>query len=105
MRRIVTAAMYALALVAYLALGWIPGVVLVLLALVGTLRALASTARELAPHALCGRGHVTPTYGLVRCSACGFTGEGSVWRCSHCDAAYGHTPCSTCGLSIRNPSL
>lgn len=105
MKRLVIFTLYAGAIATYLTLGWIPGAVLVVVALVGTLRSFAQTARELAPVIRCAHGHTVPTYGLVRCSACGFTSEGSVWRCSNCDARYGHTPCSTCGLSIRNPSL
>ena len=105
MRRLVVFTAYAAAAVAYLTVGWIPGVALVALALVGTVREFVGTAGELAPVLRCVRGHAVPTYGLVRCSACGFTGEGSIWRCSNCDARYGHTPCPTCGLSVRNPSL
>ncbi|MBI5515265.1 MAG: hypothetical protein HY909_15920 [Deltaproteobacteria bacterium] len=104
MKRLLLLVLYAGAAGAYLTLGWIPGVVLVAIAIVGTLRSFVLTAYELAPTVRCGRGHIAPTYGLVQCSACGFTGEGSIWRCSHCDARYGHTPCPTCGLSIRNPS-
>jgi hypothetical protein len=89
----------------HLLLGWVPGVVILLIALVTTLRTLTRTARELAPSVRCPRGHLAATYGLVRCNVCGFVGEGSVWRCAACDAAYGHMPCPTCGLSIRNPAL
>lgn len=105
MKRLLVFALYAAGIGAYLALGWIPGAALVALAIVSTLRSFTQTSRELAPHVRCPHGHHVPTYGLVRCSACGFVGEGSIWRCSNCDARYGHTPCSTCGLSIRNPSL
>ncbi len=105
MRRLVVFVAYAVAVAVYLTLGWIPGFVLVALALVGTVREFVGTARELAPVLRCVRSHAVPTYGLVRCSACGFTGEGSIWRCSNCDARYGHTSCPTCGLSVRNPSL
>ena len=105
MKRLLVFTLYGAAVAAYLALGWVPGAVLVAVAVLGTLRSFVLTARELAPAVHCVRGHVAPTYGLVRCNACGFTGEGSLWRCSNCDARYGHTPCPTCGLSIRNPSL
>ena len=105
MKRLLVALAWVLALTVYLTLGWIPGAVLLALAVLGTLRSFVVTARELAPVVRCVHGHPVPTYGLVRCSACGFVGEGSIWRCANCDARYGHTPCSTCGLSIRNPSL
>lgn len=105
MKRLLVFALYAAGISAYLAFGWIPGAVLVAVAIVGTLRSFAGSARELAPRVRCAHGHSVPTYGLVRCSACGFVGEGSIWRCANCDARYGHTPCSTCGLSIRNPTL
>jgi hypothetical protein len=104
-KRLLLFSAYAVALAAYLTIGWIPGVVLVVVAIVGTLRAFVAASRELAPFVRCVHGHRVPTYGLVRCSACGFTGEGAIWRCSNCSAVYGHTPCPTCGLSVRNPSL
>ncbi len=105
MKRLAVLILWGVTIVVYLLLGWVPGVVIVLIALATTLRTLAGTARELAPSARCPRGHLAATYGLVRCNTCGFVGEGSVWRCAACDAAYGHMPCPTCGLSIRNPAL
>jgi len=104
-KRVAVLLLWGVTIAAYLLLGWVPGVVLAALAVASMVRAAVLTARELAPSVRCPRGHTLPTYGRVRCAACGFVGEGSVWRCSHCDAAYGHTPCPTCGLSARNPSL
>lgn len=105
MKRLLVIAAWVLVAAVYLALGWIPGTLLLLVALASSLRALARTARALAPFLQCPHGHPVPTYGLVRCSACGFTSEGLVWRCRHCGTRYGHTPCPTCGLSVRNPAL
>lgn len=105
MKRSLTLLLWLVAVATYLALGWIPGVILALVAVVAAIRMLVGTARELAPTVRCPRGHVVPTYGRTRCSACGFDSEGSVWWCRHCDARYGHTPCPHCGLSTKNPAL
>ena len=97
---------WTLAVVAVATLGWIPGLFIAAAALAGTMRSLARTARELAPTITCGacRSPV-PTYGRVRCGACHFTAEGSVFRCAHCQTRFGHTPCPRCGCSVANPSL
>lgn len=105
MKRALTFLAWLFAITAYFVVGWVPGVVLALVAIVATIRTLINTARELAPTARCPRNHSVPTFGRTRCSACGFEGEGSVWWCSHCGARYGHTPCPQCGLSTRNPAL
>lgn len=105
MKRVITFLVWLLAIAAYLAVGWVPGVVLAIVALAATIRSLVHTARELAPSLRCPRGHVVPTYGLTRCTACGFESEGSLWRCDHCGVRYGHTPCPRCGLSTKNPAL
>jgi hypothetical protein len=104
-RRLVAILAWLLAIAVYLAVGWVPGLMLTLVALVATIRSLVRTARELAPTVRCPRGHIVPVYGLARCGACGFEGEGSLWRCGHCGARYGHTPCPRCGLSTTNPAL
>ena len=54
----------------------------------------------------CPRGHPVPTFGTYQCSACGFTFEGSAWRCPNpeCMAPVSpRTECPTCSLSVRNP--
>lgn len=104
MKRLVLFLAYALALVLYLAFGWIAGVLMLVVALMGTARTFAATARELAPTAVCPRRHVFPTYGLVECSQCRWVCEGSVFSCPNCDARF-NTRCPVCGLSVRNPTL
>lgn len=54
----------------------------------------------------CPRGHETNTEGTFECAACAFVYEGSAWFCENieCPAPITvHLPCTTCGLSIRNP--
>lgn len=103
MKRAVVATLAAIGLVAYLALGWVVGLVVALVGVFSLLREIAALKRELRPALTCPRGHRVPTYGRVACASCGFVTEGSVWRCRRCDARYGHTPCPTCGLSVEHP--
>lgn len=105
MKRLFSLLGVLLGVVTYLALGWVAGLVVLVVALVGTVLSLRRELREFAPERTCPRGHRVPTYGLFHCASCGWTGEGLVWRCRHCGARYGHTPCPTCGLSVSNPSL
>lgn len=105
MKRLIIVAAYAAAVLAYLAVGWIAGVLVLGAALVSTVRIFQRTAAEFAPAVVCPRGHTVPTFGTVRCGSCGWVAEGSIWRCSNCDATFGHTLCPVCGLSVRNPSL
>jgi hypothetical protein len=51
----------------------------------------------------CHRGHVTPMYGVYECR-CGALVEDWVFaRCRVCGQSAGWTPCTTCGLPIKNP--
>lgn len=104
MKRLVVVLAYALALALYLTIGWVAGVLVLLVALVGTVCTFIATARELAPMATCPHGHAFPTYGRVECPQCHWVAESSLWRCANCDARF-NTRCPTCGLSVRNPSL
>ncbi len=53
----------------------------------------------------CARGHATPAHGVYECR-CGALVEDWVFaRCRVCGQSAGWTPCSTCGLPIRNPFL
>ena len=53
----------------------------------------------------CPRGHVTPVYGVYECS-CGALHEGWAFsRCVVCGQTAGWTPCTQCGLPVRNPLL
>ena len=54
---------------------------------------------------LCPRGHATAMYGVYECR-CGALVEDWVFaRCRVCGQSAGWTPCTTCGLPIRNPLL
>ena len=54
---------------------------------------------------LCPRGHATPMYGVFECR-CGALVEDWVFaRCRVCGQSAGWTPCTSCGLPIKNPLL
>lgn len=56
-------------------------------------------------HLYCPRGHVTSAHGVFECR-CGALVEDWVFaRCAVCGQTAGWTPCTTCGLPIRNPLL
>ena len=62
-------------------------------------RAVLAEARQ------CPRGHVTPMYGVFECR-CGALVEDWVFaRCRVCGQSAGWTPCTVCGLPIKNPLL
>lgn len=98
MKRAVIGTLYLAGVAAYVAVGWVAGLVLLGVALLGTVRELVTTAHELAPTATCPRGHTFPTYGRVECAECGWVTEGSLWRCANCDARF-VTRCPRCGLT------
>jgi hypothetical protein len=51
----------------------------------------------------CPRGHETAMYGVFECR-CGALVEDWVFaRCRVCGQSAGWTPCTTCGLPMRNP--
>ena len=51
----------------------------------------------------CSRGHETAMYGVYECR-CGALIEDWVFaRCRVCRQSAGWTPCTTCGLPIKNP--
>ena len=61
---------------------------------------LPRTFKEALP---CPRGHVSPVFGVYRCS-CGALHEGWAFdRCRVCGHSAGWTPCLVCGLPIKNP--
>jgi len=53
----------------------------------------------------CPRGHEVPTEGVAECTECGYTWEGSLWRCPNpeCGAVTPFLDCPSCGLSVRSP--
>ena len=56
-------------------------------------------------HLFCARGHATPAYGVYECR-CGASVEDWVFaRCRVCGQSAGWTPCTTCGLPIKNPLI
>ncbi len=53
----------------------------------------------------CPRGHEVPVYGIWDCH-CGGRVEGWAFApCPICRESAGYTPCSICGLPVRNPFL
>lgn len=89
---------------AYVAFGWIAGLVLLAWFVGRSAMAFVRTKAALAPVMHCPRGHEVRAYGVFQCNACGMTTESWVWRCP-CGAWQGHVECDECGLSIRNPLL
>lgn len=102
MRSLVKATTVTVPIVAYLALGWAAGLLILTVWLLAVAIDLVRAHAALAPTIRCPRGHVVPQYGLHRCG-CGAVTESWVWRCPVCSAEYGHTACPTCGLSVTNP--
>lgn len=105
MIRALRVVLVVLAVLVYAALGWIGGLV-VLLALLGTWGArLVVLHRAVHGELRCELGHPVPTYGLYRCSSCGFTTASWAFRCPHCESVFGHLRCPTCGRSVANPMM
>lgn len=96
---------WLVALSVYALLGWIPGLVVLGLALIAFVLRAVRVRRALRSTVRCPRGHDVPTYGLYRCTSCGATTESWAWRCPHCRAESGFLGCPTCGLSVRSPLL
>lgn len=60
----------------------------------------------LAHMATCPEGHEFATTGVQTCGACGWTWQGSIWRCTNPECPSPVTAfvgCPECGLSVRNP--
>ncbi len=93
------------AVVVYLAFGWVPGVVLLLVAMIAFLVRAARLRRALRSTISCPRGHTVPVYGIYRCSSCGTVTESWAWRCPWCRAESGYVACPTCGLSCPSPLI
>ncbi len=91
------------AIAVYLAVGWVAGLIVVAVWVVGLLVAAWRTERAYEDFIRCPRGHVVAQYGVGRCGGCGATSEGSLWECAHCGAVHGFVSCPTCGLSVANP--
>ncbi len=105
MIRALRVTLLGLAVLLYATLGWVAGLV-VLLVFVGTWLARVVVLRRVVHGELqCELGHTIPTYGLYRCSVCGFTTASWAFRCPHCQSVFGHLRCPTCGRSAANPLL
>jgi len=64
-------------------------------------RALRALTRS---RAVCPQGHGIPLYGVFECPRCRATFSGHAFRaCPVCAATATWTPCTRCGLAIRNP--
>lgn len=87
---------------AYLAAGWIAGLVVFALWLAGALVELARARRAVAPTIRCPRGHAVPQYGVHRCG-CGAVTESWAWRCPVCRNWAGWVSCPECNLAVKNP--
>lgn len=89
-------------LVVYLAAGWVAGLLVFVVWLVGASVEFVRARAALAPTTRCPRGHEVPQYGLHRCG-CGAVTESWAWRCPVCRQTYGFIACPTCQLAVRNP--
>ena len=66
---------------------------------------LSRRRQVMAERRCCERGHLTAMYGVFECR-CGALVEDWVFApCRVCGQSAGWTPCTTCGLPIRNPLL
>lgn len=102
MKRAVSFLGITLALGAYATIGWIAGLIVLVIAMVSTAALLSRTRQALAPSTTCPRGHEVPQYGIHRCG-CGAVTESWLWRCPVCGQEAGWTACPTCGLATQNP--
>ncbi len=108
MRTVVTLVKLSLGLLValvYLTVGWIPGLIILGVWLVGLAVAARRTSIAYDDFTRCPLGHAVPQYGTGRCGACGAVSEGSLWECLHCGAVHGFVGCHVCGLSVPNPML
>ena len=71
--------------------------------IVRAVRAIRRFPRAFEVSLACPRGHVSPVFGVYRCS-CGALHEGWAFDCCRiCGHSAGWTPCLMCGLPIKNP--
>lgn len=104
--RSITLALYAAALGAFVAFGWVAGLALALVATFRFVRRVARFRRALAETTRCPAcREPVPQYGAFSCGPCGARTLGWVWRCRWCGAWAGHTPCPACEMSVPNPMI
>lgn len=106
MNRWLWGSLIAVGTIAYLAVGWTVGLVVLVIALARVVVLFARLRRALRPSVPCPWcGRDVPQYGEVHCSECRMRGRGWVWRCGACATWFGHTRCPHCDLSVRNEVL
>jgi hypothetical protein len=104
MRTLLVATALAAFMVAYLAMGWIAGLVLLAIASLSLVHRLLQTRQALAPSIRCPWcGEDVPQYGAFSCGHCRARTVGWAWRCSLCGEWAGHLECESCHMSVPNP--
>src|SRR4051794_8464270 len=95
-----------LAVVLYVGIGWLVGLVVLAVAVFRGLRRFARLRRALAPTIPCPwcRQEVAQ-YGPYSCLSCRARTLGWAWRCSACSAWAGHIECPSCQMTVSNPIL
>jgi len=104
-RFILRLAFAILAAALYLAVGWIVGLVLLVVLLARLALYSVRLSRALSPRLGCPAGHTVETHGRFRCAVCSAETLGSAWRCAWCGARHGFIACETCGEAVGNPLL
>jgi predicted RNA-binding Zn-ribbon protein involved in translation (DUF1610 family) len=102
----VTWLLYAAALGAFVAFGWVAGLILAAIATFRFARRVVRFRRALAETTTCPACRAdVPQYGAFSCGPCGARTLGWVWRCRWCGAWAGYTACPSCTLSVANPAI
>jgi predicted RNA-binding Zn-ribbon protein involved in translation (DUF1610 family) len=104
-RRIGAVILGVLAIVLFVSVGWLAGLVVAALSGLTWARAVGRARAALAYETVCPRGHRVHQYGVFSCSSCGAVNESWIWRCSTCGTEAGWTACPVCGLAVTNPIL
>lgn len=106
MKRTFTFLLYASALGAFFAFGWVAGLVLAAVATFRLVRRIVRFRRALAPTTRCSACREdVPQYGAFSCGSCGSRTLGWIWRCRWCGVYAGHADCPRCGMSVWNPAV
>lgn len=106
MTRALKLVLLAAAVAVYAAFGWIAGLTVATVVLVGLIEQYVRSRQALAPEIACPWcRRPVPQYGAYSCGSCRSRTIGWVWRCSACNAWTGHTQCPHCEMSVPNPLL
>lgn len=104
--RTFTALLYAAALGAWFAFGWMTGLVLVVIATFRFVRRVVRFRQALAPTTNCPACRAdVQQYGAFQCGPCGARTLGWAYRCRWCGAWAGYLECPDCGMSVPNPAI